>query len=316
MTTVIDYERGGADQFQQEGIPGHNGEPRPKPADFFAPPPPELGQILSAESTLPAGKREIPLLLRLAIAGIIAAVVWGGAAWAIGTSPQWRELAPTLAVLIALVVGGLVLYFIRFSHTCTYVGRNGAARFRLRGSRSRAAKEYTLLFNQAAELRASQVRQHYNGVYVGTNYDYRWSDPAGRLLYRLNGTYHARKKKRPKRTSGYNFALASELAWSSHYLARAQAQLEAEGSIPFRIDNRRVVRVGPGFLEFHFGDQPERITREDIASVSLGNGQFSFKHKDARWFSRAGKYSFAYGRMANGRVFLLAPEKLMGYRWS
>jgi hypothetical protein len=316
MTSVVDYERGGADEFQQEGIPGHNGEPRPKPADFFAPPPPELGQILSAESTLPAGKREIPLWLRLAIAGVIAAVVWGGVAWAMGILPQWRELAPTIAVLAALIVGGLVLYFIRFSHTCTYVGRNGAARFRLRGSRSKAAKEYTLLFSQAAELRASQVRQHYNGVYVGTNYDYRWTDPAGRLLYRLNGSYRARKKKRPKPTSGYNFALASELAWSSHYLARAQAQLEAEGSIPFRIDNRRVVRVGQGFLEFHFGDQPERVTREDIASVSLGNGQFSFKHKDARWFSRAGKYSFGYGRMANGRVFLLALEKLMGYRWS
>lgn len=176
MSSVIEYERGGADQFQQEGIPNHTGEPRAKPADFFAPPPPEIGQVLTAESSL----------------------------------------AP-----------------------------------------------------------------------VGTNYDYRWSDAAGRLLYRLNGTYRAGRKKLPKQGSAYNFALAAEMAWSNHFLSRAQAHLESEGSIPFRIDAHKVVRVGPGFLEFHFGEQPQRVTKEEIASVSLGNGQFSFKHKDARWFSRS-----------------------------
>jgi hypothetical protein len=88
------------------------------------------------------------------------------------------------------------------------------------------------------------------------------------------------------------------------------------GYIQFRVDKRRFVRVGQGFLEFYFGDQPERVTQEDIASVSLSSGQFSFKHKDARWYSRAGKYSFPYGSMANGKVFFLAPDKLMGYTWT
>ena len=316
MSSVIEYERGGADQFQQEGIPNHTGEPRAKPADFFAPPPPEIGQVLTAESSLAPGRRAMPLWLRLAIAGIIAAGLWGGTTWLLQGSREYGQMAPVIAFFWAAIVAGVFLYLTRFSQTCTYVGKDGASRFRLRGSRSATAKETTLLFAHAAELRASQVRQHYNGVYVGTNYDYRWSDAAGRLLYRLNGTYRAGRKKLPKQGSAYNFALAAEMAWSNHFLTRAQAHLESEGSIPFRIDAHKVVRVGPGFLEFHFGDQPQRVTKEEIASVSLGNGQFSFKHKDARWFSRAGKYSFAYGRMANGRVFMLALDKLMGYRWS
>ena len=40
------------------------------------------------------------------------------------------------------------------------------------------------------------------------------------------------------------------------------------------------------------------------------SGQFRIVHKDAKWFSRAGKFGFDYGRMANGKVFFL-----MGYRW-
>jgi hypothetical protein len=316
MTAIVDYERGGADQLQQEGIPDHQGQPRTKPADFFAPPPPEIGQITSAECTLVRGKRSIPFVFRLAIAGILAALCWVVLTVSLQSPSAMGLVAPVFAALIAVLVVGIVLYFMRYSHTCTYVGRDGASRFILRGSRSSAAKESTLLFNHAAELRASQVRQHYNGVYVGTNYDYRWTDPAGRLLYRLRGTYRAAKKKRPKKGTDYNFALATELSWSNHYLARAQAQLEAAGSIPFSIDSRKLVRIGPGFLEFHFGGEPVRVTKEEIASVSLGNGTFSFKHKDARWFSSAGKFSFAYGRMANARVFMLALDKLMGYRWS
>jgi hypothetical protein len=101
-------------------------------------------------------------------------------------------------------------------------------------------------------------------------------------------------------------------------LARAERQLQDEGSIAFRVDAKRTVRVGPAFIEFHFGgggDGPARVARDEIASVSLGQGIFAFKHKDARWYRSAGTYTFSYGEMSNGKVFLLALERHMGYRW-
>ena len=88
-----------------------------------------------------------------------------------------------------------------------------------------------------------------------------------------------------------------------------------EHAINFYVDRSRWLRVGPGFLEFHFGGEPVKVTKEEIASVSLGGGYFSFKHKDAKWFSGAGKFRFRYGGMGNGKVFILALDKLMGYRW-
>jgi hypothetical protein len=130
----------------------------------------------------------------------------------------------------------------------------------------------------------------------------------------MKGSYRQRKKGL-KAGEPFRLLQAAEIAWSVHYLERANQVLTTEGSIPFRVDKHRVVRVGPSFLEFHFGGDPVRLQREDIASVNLGNGTFQFKHKDAKWYSLSGKYSFQYGTMANGRVFLLALEKLMGYQW-
>lgn len=45
-------------------------------------------------------------------------------------------------------------------------------------------------------------------------------------------------------------------------------------------------------------------------------GEFSFKYKDARWYSREGKYKFPYASIANAKVFLLACDKLLGCQFS
>lgn len=77
------------------------------------------------------------------------------------------------AVAVGLVVAAGVWFFTRFKHRCTYVGEHGIARFDLRGRRDAPPTGWTLLFSDAAALRASQTRQFVNGVYTGTRYDYR-----------------------------------------------------------------------------------------------------------------------------------------------
>lgn len=154
-----------------------------------------------------------------------------------------------------------------------------------------------------------------NGAYRKTSYDFRWVDERGRRVAQLTGEYVGLDRL-PRAGDLFNFVAAAEVAWSLHALARAEQQLQEEGSTPFRVDETRTLRVGPGFIEFHFGDEPVRVHRDEIGSVSFGGGVFSFKHKDAKWYRSAGKYSFGYGDMANGKVFLLALDKLMGYRWN
>jgi len=198
---------------------------------------------------------------------------------------------------------------------CTYVGQRGVASYRIGRGRSAKPVETMLLFDHAHEVRSKQTRHYLNGAYTGTFYDYRWTDTSTHTAFRLQGK-HQGNKGFPKAGDKWHFANAAEIAWSYHLLAQLEQRLTSDGTIAFPIDKKRSIRVGPGFLEFHFGGAPVRLTQDEIASVSLNNGQFSFKHKDAKWYSRQGKYSFPYGEMANAKVFLLVLEKLMGYRWS
>jgi hypothetical protein len=297
-------------------LPDHRSMARTPEYELFAEAPPQIGKVVSVESTLKAGRRELPIQTRVLMAGLPAFVVSCGLLWA-ADRVRSADRAPLMlmAPIVGLLIGAIVWYFSRFSHRCTFVGESGIALFHLRGHREARPTAQVLVWSEASELRAAQTRHFYNGIYTGTSYEYRWTDAQGRLMVRLNGKYMGRDGP-PKPLDPYHFAAAAEVSWSIHYLARAQEQLKREGSIAFRVDGRRVVRVGPGFMEFHFGGEPVRITADEIATVSLDSGTFAFKHKDAKWYSSAGKFNFQYGQMANGKVFFLALDKLMGYRWT
>jgi hypothetical protein len=296
-------------------LPDHSGQPRTTEAEFFAEPPAEIGKVRSAESTLRPGGHPMSWGARLLIGAVAGAALFYGCQWAAhGASPADRRTFELAGIAVGLGALGTCLLLTRFKVRCTYVGEQGTADFFLKGRREAKPAAQVLLFANAQELRTKQTRHYVNGIYTGTNYDYAWSDAAGKRLWRKQGTYR-QNKKGLKAGEPFRFLQAAEIAWSVHYLERADQVLKKEGSIPFPIDKRRLVRVGPGFLEFYFGGEPVRLTRDDIASVSLGNGVFQFKHKDAKWYSLSGKYSFPYGEMANARVFLLALDKLMGYAW-
>ncbi len=313
---MLEYQSPMIDSRALNELPDHSMQRRGAEVEFFAEPPAEIGKVRSAESTLKPGREPMTfpvwLLLGVLVAG---AIVFGGYYLGHGKTEFDREFFQWPAYFLGALALGITLLATRFKVVCSFVGEQGTASFTLKGRRDGQPKVQLLQFAQAEELRAKQIRQSYHGIYLDTSYDYSWNGSGGKRLWRIKGSYRQRKKGlRAGQT--FRYVEAAEISWSQYFLERAQKCLEAEGSIPFRVDNRRVVRVGRGFMEFHFGDEPVRLTHEDMASVSLASGTFQFKHKDAKWYSLSGKYSFQYGNMANARVFLLALEKLVGYRWN
>jgi hypothetical protein len=125
-----------------------------------------------------------------------------------------------VGVMSAITAFVAVVYLMWFEIRCTYVGKDGVAIFGCDRHRN-PKKARMLLFNRAASLRAEQFRVSIAGIPGGTMYDYRWLDPSGRLLLRLHGSYRARKGKLPRAGDKYHFASAAEIAWRSHYQARA-----------------------------------------------------------------------------------------------
>jgi hypothetical protein len=288
-------------------LTGHDGNAFDSSKELFVPPSPQLGQLLSAGSTLVMGKRETPIGYRLAFAALPLAL---GVAIVATNRNTGGKVGLGVCAFIALIVW----FKTAFRATCTYIGRDGISSTVLAGKRSAPPTTTELLFRNAVAMFTSQTHHYRNGAYQNTSYNFYWVSPQGGKLFSLAGSYNRNK---PPTTDMIHFARAAEIAWSQHYIDAALQQLDREGSIAFVVDGRRVVRVGPGFLEFvHFDDHPVRVTKAEIAKVTLGNGEFLFKHVDAKWYSREGKFKFSYANMANARVFLLVLDKLMGYRWS
>jgi hypothetical protein len=100
-------------------------------------------------------------------------------------------------------------------------------------------------------------------------------------------------------------------------LDRALEELNTTGAIRFNIGRNNWIAIGGGFIDLHMDGKDARCTREEIAGISLNGGIFEIKRTDAKigWFSKTGVFSFGYGQMANSRLFILALDKLLGFRF-
>jgi hypothetical protein len=296
-------------------VTAHDGSALQPETDFFLPPPTQIGEVITAHSTLAAGKEPIPLPIRLAMFAtaflLPAAMIW----WVFAEKHKEdvQNLVITGAVLVWVLALLLAIWLSRFRHTVSYTGKLGASRHTLKGGRSRSPRDEILLFPDAMELRSSELRQYYNGVYTGTSYDYKWNDASGRVIFRLKGSYRS-EKGTPKTKDIYNFVRAAENAWSAHLAGSIDQQLKQNGWVQFNLTGPDFVRVGPGFFEFCLKGQVERVNADDLKKVSISQGHFSIQHKDARWFSREGKYDFDYKKVANAKLFLIAVDRLVGWR--
>ncbi len=304
---TLDQER--ASWEPPGGVTHHSGIILDPQLDFFAPPPPEIGDVASAASTLKTTKRPMPFVSRLLLCGLFASI-------GVAVLRLFEIKEPVLDVLLAVVLGGLTWYFTRFRHECSYVGKLGTARLFCKAKRSQVHRSEVFLFNDAAELRTSQTRHYTHGVYSGTNYTHTWTDAEGRKRYKLTGTYHGEKSP-PKPQSPFHFAQAAEIWWSNFLLDRALEELNTTGAIRFNIGRNDWVAIGTGFIDLHMDGKDARCAREEIAGVSLNGGIFEIKRTDAKigWFSKTGVFSFGYGQMANSRLFILALDKLLGFRF-
>ena len=293
-----------------EEVTRHAGTPYGADPDFFVDPPAEIGEVLTAETTLKATARPWKTASRIVLAGLVG---WAGAMILHLAYPQEDWILETL---LFPVLAGIVWFLTRFRHTCSYVGKLGAARFRCRGRRDRLKPSEIFLFADATELRTSQTRQYYNGVYTGTSYSYLWTDAEGKKRYKLSGTYRGEKKP-PKPAAPFHFALSTEGAWSLYLIEPALRDLETHGSIRFNLKSGQWIALGPGFLDVNLAGQPEhRLTAEEIGEVAMDQGVLKIKRVDAKegWFSSKGVYKFGSDAMANFRLFgtlyprLMSPE--------
>lgn len=299
------------------GVKTHAGQLIESEMDFFSPPPETLGKPISASTTLKQGREPWSLPARLVMTVGVGSVL-AAAAWYVPGMFRMRDDDRLLLYFMGAVVTSAWLaasiYFTRFEHECSYACEAGMAIFKLKGSRDRP-QEQVIRFADLAGVRTAETRHYHNGIYTGTHYDYQFYDTSGtNRVLRLKGTYYSTKGT-PKPKSPYYTALAMEAAWNAFLVSTLDDVLARQGWVQFDLAAGKWVRIGRGFIEFHLdrSGQATRVEAGDIGKLNLASGQFSIRHKDAKWLSGQGKYSFAYSQLMNAKAFVICLQVLLGY---
>jgi hypothetical protein len=296
----------------------HADKPIPPDWDFFVQPPPEIGQISSAYTSLLTSQNARNAASRWSIALGVAATIELIICFFFynQTPPPPSLIGPLVMGFVPAMIGLLVvMWFTRFRKTCSYVGVQGVARYKLNGDRNSVPTGDLFVFPAATELRTRQIRRFVNGVYSGTSYNYTWTNANGQKVFNIAGQYHS-KASTPKPSDAYWFAVSADVAWSTYLLDQAEEALRHQGFLQFNLNKDRWVRVGSGYFEFYLKGEQEKVLTSEIKSVSLAQGHFSIVGKDAKRFSSKSKYGFDYANMANPKLFMFAMRKLCGYSFN
>jgi hypothetical protein len=301
------------------GVVMHNGEPIPETMAFFEPPPVEIGEIVTAYSTVTRGMRYSSVRRRWLLIGIgnaclAALIIIVGSTGTLGNLPEAIAMAVLSVIFVGLPVGFVFSLVGEFRQVVTYVGRKGL--FKAMSPRNgTVSKREQFLFASASDLYVAIQTNYAHGIYAGSQFTFTWNDPQDKKIYKIKGSYFSSKDK-PRAKNLLHFARAAEMLWSDHLLELIKPELESEGKVLFRANDKRdSVSIGPGFLEFYISGKEHRITVEEIGQISLGSGWLQIQHKDAKWLSGKGKFAFNCGSFANARLFLFLLEKLCGYKF-
>jgi hypothetical protein len=312
--TVARHELDAPPAQAPASIPDHGGEPLLPDLDFFAAPPSDIGPVLSMHSTLRQGVEPWSPGGRVALSALFAAIGGLVAYFIVAavdpSSAIWYAVWPLATAALGFLTG---LGTTGFKHVCSYVGKDGVARFICTGDRTNISTAELFCFRDAAELRTAQTRRYVNGGYQGTSYSFTWTDVGGRTRYSYTGTHHSEKTSPPS-TDAFQFGRAAELAWTDYLGQSAFRQLELSGSVSFSVSGGRVLRIGKGFVVVCEGGQEDRWDAQNIDGVLVEQGVMRIRRRGATegWFSSQGVFKFELSSLANAQLFLNLLEYVAG----
>jgi hypothetical protein len=290
-----------------EGMTDHCGRSSPLLADFFVPPPPEIGEILSAHSSLRIGVKPLSKAARTAW---ILGLVCGGPLLGLEIGIQTKN--EVLMLFLGILAGGIVaiiaFYGTRFSHRCTYVGREGIARYLCIGNRGQFDTR-VLRFHDAAELRVTKTLRYRNNLVQGIDYSFTWTDASGRPVYRIVGT-HKSVSGTPNSKDAYHFAAAAEVAWSKYMLRQRIPQMMSGETIFFSLGRGDWVRLGHQQLVVCLEGEMSHCDLKVIVEVRIEQGWIELHRKDWDSCSSSEIFKIPFGDLGNAQLFLFLMDRL------
>jgi hypothetical protein len=298
---------------------GFGGQSIPEDANFFAAPPPQIGAVLAAETTMRLSSEPASIPKRIGIAAITG-TVGAGLMYSLGflnshlSAPE-SGFAMRLMIFGFVVLGGFA-FLATGADTCTYLGEHGIVDFRFSPDPAKRSSPKFFLFSDAAELRTEFVDKFVNGAYTGTTYNFWWRDAHKRMLYSVSGRYLLSDENgTPSPKSTFHLGKWAEDLWSQRLLPTKLEEMNATGAVQFGLYGEDFVSVGRDYLEVRQKGQTHRVPLADIGDFDVRRGIVKLITADARegilGVGSHGVFSFEYGKLANAKLFFLLVQDLL-----
>jgi hypothetical protein len=170
-----------------DDVLNHTATAREPDDHFFVEPPIDIGDLLSASTTVNPSRRRATLedwegRLVAAVVVTLPVVFLGGVISVRATG----RMSPWVLVVAGFWFVGAVWYASRAAVRCTFVGTRGVARAQRR--LGFLVQRSSFLFADAADLRVTFTRGFKRG-YCGTRYEYEWLDQRGRVVFVIRGNF-------------------------------------------------------------------------------------------------------------------------------
>lgn len=254
----------------------HQGDPIAPASDFFADPPPDIGPIRTAHTSLRRGRLPKSTARRLTIA-----LAWGAGLEILLVALDLTSdhilgrtdlPFPVVVLPIAFLAGFIAWRRTRFGYICNYVGVDGCAQFSCKGSRAHISGRSLLYFKNTTSLVTNLTDHYKNSAYTHTTYGFSWySSQLAEPVFGIAGSHRSRVGK-PPTADAYNFCRSAESAWYQHLAPLMEAELAQNGRVSFSTGHNGWTALGPGFIEISDrAGKVIRLTAAEIGKASILN---------------------------------------------
>lgn len=303
-------------------ITTHNGKPIDPAREFFVPPPPEIGRVITANSTLVRGQDAVPLGWGIAVVIWPSLLIYAGFILGFGLMTGFFMFAHTLkiaSVLASFIAIPIFLWRLfdgsRFRHYCTYVGEEGLASFSRKRRRSSPVQVSAVSFRDVCQLRVAKTAIYVNGGYAGTRYAYKWQTDANELRFEITGVVNTTKTwtacTEGEEDNLYWFGERAESVWTNRLLQPALIEFAANGVAHFPIGETGRISILPGRLELNLEGARHVLSTKDVQEVSIQDGSVQIQCQPSSDGSDRGTIQFPFAELSNGRLFVVLLEALL-----
>jgi hypothetical protein len=305
----------------------HYGNSIPEKAVFFKKPN-RIGKIISGstsffETSKPltsgekTGKYAKFIIISLVIGGLICLIFRV-------TSPIWLSIWIAIPFIIALIAASNSVIF---KGVCNYIGENGFAEYSFLNTPENITSATEISFDDVTHIIKGSVVKKRNFNYEGTDYFFLWLHK-GKQIHIHEGTHQNKNNEARKYPFPYHFMTLAEDQWTKLLVQNMYDDLRQNGFIVFDIivkpkDSENYVdvpyiKLGEGFVEFLFKDNPIKYDRKDIKKIYFQNGNLFIEHNNYEkkffgWVEKGNKNGIPLTNLGNQKFFFMAFPLLMGF---